>query len=83
VIELWSDEDDVIYASGHVAPDVIVGAAVAFMRGCGLDDDEISEYRVEDVQHLWSVDDPDDEERFHFVSEGTTGAQPITRITPG
>lgn len=73
---VWFDGDysDDFFGWGHWEPEKFIAAIAKEYPG----EDDYSEYRLDDVQHLYAK--TIDDECFEFVEATVEGAHPITRF---
>lgn len=83
LIRVWDDEDSNHFAEGHHEPDAFLAAVEAYIDECGVREDNARwgiTYRVEDVEQVWCVESPDDEERMHLADADAPGAFAVTLV---
>lgn len=77
--DVWDDEDGRCYVEGHHVPLDVIIAVNAYVDSTGarsfLDERNLG-YKVVDVEHVWFVQDPDDEDRLLKAWATTPGAKP-------
>lgn len=78
---MWSDEDGVCYAEGHLDPKEMIKAVGDYLTETGADTDPVV-YESSDVRHVWYTQDPNDEERLVERPARFADAAPHTVVAP-